>query len=323
MPVLNRRTFIAGTAIVFTSSGLRRSAIAQEADQLPEGSIEAVVIGYPDGEKLTVEIDGEEEEVRMIGIDAPEIENDDDLPECFAAESTENLRNLLSEGTVVYLERDEEDKDGKDRLWRYVWARNDLVQSLVFLVNETQVAGGFAIDRDEETNTKYEERIAVAQAKAKAANAGLWGVCGGGHVAITPVPERGSRQDPAAIGEKLTAEGMAVTLTNAYFTYEYNFSTPKGGYVFLVVEVEMTNVDDESHGYTDQRFSAKDLVTEAEFDDTFALLDTPLGSGDLSPNEYVYGQVALEVQETATSIRVKYDVSFLGDAELYWLVPKT
>lgn len=164
---MNRRKVVIGTAAVVTGIAFRNVGLAQGSGQVPEGSVEATVVGYPDGEKLTVEIDGDEEEVRMIGIDAPEPKNDDDLPECFAVESTGNLRTLLPEGTVVYLERDKEDKDGKERLWRHVWVRNELVQSLASLVNETQVAGGFAIAREEDENTKYVERIAAAEQKAR------------------------------------------------------------------------------------------------------------------------------------------------------------
>jgi hypothetical protein len=32
--------------------------------------------------------------------------------------------------------------------------------------------------------------------------------------------------------------------------------------------------------------------------------------------------VALEVQETATNLRVEYDVSAVGGDNLYWLVPR-
>lgn len=84
--------------------------------------------------------------------------------------------------------------------------------------------------------------------------------------------------------------------------------------------MQITNVDDDTHGYTEARFSAKDLDTDANFDDTFAFSDQPLGSGELSPGEYVIGQVVLEVQETATRIRVKYDPKSIGSGdEVYWL----
>jgi len=36
----------------------------------------------------------------------------------------------------------------------------------------------------------------------------------------------------------------------------------------------------------------------------------------------VSGQAVLEVQETATQVRVKYDAKTLGGGEVYWLVPR-
>lgn len=141
----------------------------------------------------------------------------------------------------------------------------------------------------------------------------------------TALPRAGSGEAPGAVGETLELDGMAVTLLSGVYTYEHNFSTPKGGYVFLIVEVELRNTSDETLNYNTLSFAAKDLDTDADYDDAFALLDTPLGSGELSPGEYVYGQVALEIQETSTNVRVKYTVSpgLLGGGDaVYWLVPR-
>lgn len=141
----------------------------------------------------------------------------------------------------------------------------------------------------------------------------------------TAVPRYGSAEAPAVVGETLELDGMSATLMSAFYTYDYNYSTPKGGYVFLIVEVQLTNVGDEVLSYNEWNFAAKDLETDADYDDTFALLDTPLGGGELSPGEFVYGQVALEVQDTTSTIRVKYTVSpglFSDGDAMYWVVPR-
>ena len=135
-------------------------------------------------------------------------------------------------------------------------------------------------------------------------------------------PALGSGELPGQVGDTLESDGMQITLTNPQFVREYNYSTPKGGYIFLIVDIRMENVDDENHGYSGMRFSARDMESGAEFDDTFALLDTPISTDDLSPGEFVTGQIALEVQETATNLRVKYKVSAIGGGDVYWLVPK-
>lgn len=116
--------------------------------------------------------------------------------------------------------------------------------------------------------------------------------------------------------------GMEVTLTSAFFAQEYGYATPKGGYTFLVVEATVENVGDEEGQYAGNRFSARDLDTDALFDDTFTLADGGLGSGELSPGEYVSGVVVLEVQETVLRARVKYDPQLFDDSDLYWVVER-
>lgn len=286
---------------------------------IPDDSQAAEVTSYVDGEKFKAKVDGVEEEIRMIGIDAPELKGENDQPECFTKESLENLAKLIPVGSTVYLQKDVEDKDGKDRLWRYVWIEGVFaIQGN--LLNETLVETGFAIDQEEEKNTKYDDLIAKAEEEAKSKKAGLWSRCGGGHVESTPIPEYGSKEDPGQIGETLEAESVEVTLTNAYFTNEYNFSTPKGGYVFLILEVELRNQGEDEKDYASDRWQAHDVETDAKFEETFAFVDQPLGRGELSTGEFVSGQVAIEVQETSDTVRVQYQITDFGDNFVNWLV---
>lgn len=285
---------------------------------IPADAIAATYVEAVDGEKFKVAIDGDDHEVRMIGVDAPEQKNDKDLPECYAEESKARLDELLA-GKTVYLEQDAEDKDGKDRLWRFVWYQPDS-QGEALLLNEQLLAEGFVIGREEEKNTRYAERLATAEKQAKIESLGIWSSCGGGHVAITPVPRHGSADDPGVLGETLTAENMEVTLVSAYTDYSYGFSSPKGGYVYLICEVMIRNVDDESHGYRDGRFSAKDMDTNADFDDVGSATDQGVGAGDLSPSEYVDGIIGIQVQETSRNLRVKYQLKEFGGDSVYWLL---
>jgi micrococcal nuclease len=312
---MNRRSVVlAGVTAISTYTAGGRKIAAAPPEGTPSTAVAARVIEAVDGEKLTVRIDGEVAEVRLIGVDAPEPINDDDLVECFAVESTGYLDDLLS-GETVYLESDVEDKDGKDRLWRFVWYGPDST-----LLNEHLLLEGTVILRKEEKNLKYQKRLKDAEKRAREDEAGLWGSCGGGHVEMTPIPRHGSGDDPGELGETLEAEGMAITLQSAYTAYNYGFSTPKGGYVYLVCEVRIENVDDENHGYRDGRFSAKDMDTDAEFDAAGSATDSPLGMGDLSPGEYVYGIVGIEIQETTRNVRVKYQVNEFGGDSVYWLI---
>ena len=309
---MNRRRFAIGAAAAAATHTIGNSVSAQS--DIPAGAVEAKFLHAVDGEKITVLINGDESEVRFIGVDAPELSVDDNTTECFAVDATTFLSELLVEQDV-YLEADVEDKDNKDRLWRYVWATID---GETVLVNELVLAGGFAIVKAEEKNVKYTPRLANAEKEAQAEKLGLWGACESGHQSV---PRFGSKELPGEFGETLDASGVAVTLSEIFTTGEYNFSTPKGGYLFLIFQAYFENVgSSDKKGYDAGRFEATDMDTGADHKETFALLDQPLGNGELSYGSYVFGQVCIEIQETATELRIKYQVNGSGGPSLYWLV---
>ena len=286
---------------------------------IPEGAQEAEIAGHIDGDKILVSVGGENEEVRLLGIDAPELD-EGEYGECYASESSERLARMLPEGRTVYLESDGEDKDGKGRLLRFVWFVNR--SGTAALANELMLGAGLAGLDEDHPYSKHVDELVEAVEEAQQENAGLWGACGEVHAEVTPTPQAGDADRPAQIGDTVTKDGLAVTITDAFFSDEYGFSTPKGGYDFLVIEVTVENVGDEDMGYYDDQFAAIDYDTGAEFDDTFVLAENPLGSGELSPGEYVTGVVVPEVQETARRVRVKYATSIFGGENLYWLVER-
>lgn len=140
----------------------------------------------------------------------------------------------------------------------------------------------------------------------------------------TPVPALGSANRPASIGDTVEVDGRAITLLDATVTSSVGgFYTPKGGYEFVVITVKIRNVSTsgKKHDYNELYFSGKDIDRGWDFDDTgINLSDSPLGSGELSPGEYVTGQVVLEVHQETTSLRIKYDTSPIGGKNAYWLV---
>jgi endonuclease YncB( thermonuclease family) len=308
---------LASAVFGITSTQVHVRAQDENPDGVPRDAERAEVTGHIDGDKFEVKIGGKTETVLLISADAPEPD------ECFGKESGDQLKKLLPMKSVVYLEKDTTDRDGKDRLLRYAWAVDE--DDKARLIDERMIANGFSTFKAREDNNRRDDRLKKAQETAKSKKRGIWadGSCGGGHEDIKPTPQLGEGDLPADPGTPLITDGQEITVADPFFTYDLNFSTPKGGYVFLVVYVTIKNVDDpgKTHGYEESRFSAKDLDTGANFDDTFAFADQPLGFGELSPGEFVSGQVVLEVQDTATRIRVKYDPKSLGSGdEVYWLV---
>lgn len=119
------------------------------------------VVWVADGDTLEVEIDGREERVRLIGIDAPE------RGACFAAEATTALRELV-EGEEVALESDTSDRDRYERLLRYVHVDGTHV-------NAELVRDGFAVARRYRPDTARADELEAAEEAARSEGRGLWG----------------------------------------------------------------------------------------------------------------------------------------------------
>ncbi len=154
---------------------------------VPAGATPAEVVDNVDGDKVRVSVGGSEEEVLLIGADAPEPKRNDKVAECYAKESGERLAAFLSPGRTVYLEADEQDKDGKDRLLRYVWVAADGGRR-TYMVNERMIAEGYATFAPREDQDRYDERLKEAQATAKEEQLGLWKLCGSGHLPGSVLP---------------------------------------------------------------------------------------------------------------------------------------
>lgn len=117
----------------------------------------------------TIRLEGGEV-VRYIGIDAPESVDPRSAVQCFAKEAADKNRELV-EGKEVRLEKDISETDKYDRLLRYIWLGD-------VLVNEYLAREGYAQSSSYPPDIKYQERFVEAQRLAQAEGKGLWGdVC--------------------------------------------------------------------------------------------------------------------------------------------------
>ena len=141
----------------------------------------------------------------------------------------------------------------------------------------------------------------------------------------TPIPTETqalgtSSETPAPFFETVTNGGSSVTLLNGYFATAYGYSTPKGGYKYLVIDTTIECAGPDECNYNSMNFSGEDADTGAGYDSVvFVMADGMLGSDTLSPGEYVTGTVLLEVQETASRVIVKYDPKQFDTNDLYWI----
>ncbi|MCX6813137.1 MAG: thermonuclease family protein [Candidatus Azambacteria bacterium] len=124
------------------------------------------VVRVVDGD--TIEIEGGEK-VRYIGIDTPETVDPRKSVQCFGVEASKKNKEMV-EGKMVRLEKDITDRDKYNRLLRYIWIDDVLVN--LELVNQ-----GFAYSYSYPPDIKYQDQIVKAQQEAKDASRGLWSAC--------------------------------------------------------------------------------------------------------------------------------------------------
>lgn len=137
----------------------------------------ATLLQIVDGDTISVRIDGQNYNVRYIGMDTPE----SGQPGGYAA--TQRNYQLVF-GKELLLVKDTSETDRFDRLLRYVIAGD------VF-VNEQLVRDGLAIAKDYPPDSACRIQLTQAQAQAKADKVGQW--------APTPVPAPTAAIAPAPI----------------------------------------------------------------------------------------------------------------------------
>lgn len=143
------------------------------------GAGAAEITRVVDGDTVRVAIGGAEERVRLIGIDTPETHGQGGLRECFGAEASRRMAELLPPGTPVRLVRDVEARDRYDRLLAYVYRAADGL-----FVNLAMAREGFATTLTYPPNVAHAEDLAAAVRAAREARRGLWGRCGGPDVSL-------------------------------------------------------------------------------------------------------------------------------------------
>lgn len=122
----------------------------------------AEVIDIASGDTVTVLLNGQEERVKYLSIDAPAVN------EPIGQEALETNR-ILVEGKTVVLEKDRSDRDEQGRLLRYVFV-DDL------MVNEILLQQGAARLSLTPPDTKYGARLQDAEQSARDQGFGVWGL---------------------------------------------------------------------------------------------------------------------------------------------------
>lgn len=126
----------------------------------PPSARTADVLVVQDGDSIRVRIDGQEERIRLIGVNTPE------QGECFGDEARSILDDLVG-GKQILVGTDIEAFDQYGRILGYVWF-DDL------FVNAEIVRQGVALARPYEPNTSRQDVLEAAEQLAQDAEIGMW-----------------------------------------------------------------------------------------------------------------------------------------------------
>ncbi len=168
-----RRLLIVVLVVVVTTSCSSRAG-APGATTSAALVANATVVYVSDGDTIGVRIGDQEESVRLVGIDTPEVKDPRKPVQCFGREASEFTKRALPKGTPVRLERDVEPRDQYGRLLAYVYRAAD-----GSFVNLELARQGYADVLTYPPNVAHAEEFRAAVAAARRDGLGLWRACDG------------------------------------------------------------------------------------------------------------------------------------------------
>lgn len=129
------------------------------------------ITSFTDGDTITVNMNGNEEKIRLIGVDTPETKKPNSPVQCFGPEASDFTKKLIGNQNVR-LEADPrgDNRDRYDRLLRYVYLPDGT------LVNQKIISEGFGFAYLSFDFSKSND-FAMSQSEAQSAKRGLWSTC--------------------------------------------------------------------------------------------------------------------------------------------------
>ena len=154
------------TVAILTVVALFCGCTAKSSSEAQKAEYRSVYVErVPDGDTVEANIQGTVERIRLIGIDAPEL---DQRP--WGKRSKKFLQDLVAaSGWQLGIEYDVEKRDKHDRILAYLWARDGK------MINEEIVKNGYAVLFTFPPNVKYADRLIAAQIIARENKIGIWG----------------------------------------------------------------------------------------------------------------------------------------------------
>tara|TARA_Y100000589_G_C26957751_1_gene549295 strand:- start:396 stop:791 length:396 start_codon:yes stop_codon:yes gene_type:complete len=122
-----------------------------------------------DGDTIKVETGRGVERVRLIGIDAPEVDHTGPDDECYGEEATTFLEERI-DAKLVWLTFDAECDDHYDRTLAYVHTHDGFIQ-------RSLLEAGMVRHYRVSPNTSFSTVFQSDEDAAQAMNVGMWGAC--------------------------------------------------------------------------------------------------------------------------------------------------
>lgn len=169
IPIAFLLLLIAAAVFCIVQAGRSIDALGQ--NHAPIVGTSTPIVWVYDGDTIRVRLDGKLEDVRLLGIDTPEVDTPYTDAECFGQEASAYTKEQLV-GTEVLLVRDSEseNRDAYDRLLRYVFLPDGS------LFNQSLIAEGYARAYRHATYTQ-KAAFFEAEQQAQEEGSGLWSVC--------------------------------------------------------------------------------------------------------------------------------------------------
>jgi hypothetical protein len=166
---------------------------------------------------------------------------------------------------------------------------------------------------------RMQTQVAILQTRVPGSSS-----AGSGAAAATVVAGNGKIDTPAAVGQRVTANGLTMTLVGVQEVKSFSILAPTPGNIFLVLDFKIVDIVHDTKDYSDNWFSGSDVDQGYAFHHPATNPTAqPLGHGTLKgAGDLIRGTAVLEVNASSHRIRIKYDTDagFGGSNEsVYWL----
>jgi micrococcal nuclease len=131
------------------------------------------VLRVVDGDTILVDVRGNKEKVRLLGIDTPESVNPKEEVQCFSREATGKMKSFVANKSVILVDdRTQGNRDKYRRLLRYVY----LPDAKRTFVNGEMVKQGYAFSYRQYPTLQL-EKFNRFEEYARKNGLGLWSLC--------------------------------------------------------------------------------------------------------------------------------------------------